>query len=61
MANFISSYELLKQAKEQIRILIMKMNGLSEEEFYRKYANDPSFHNGFEVLVQLFIEAKFDK
>jgi hypothetical protein len=60
MPNYITSYELTKQAKEQVMKIIMKMNGFSEEEFLKRYANDACFHNGFEILVDLFIQAKFD-
>lgn len=60
MSSYISSYELIKQAKEEMKKIVMIMNNLSDEEFYNKYANDIHFHNGFETLVELFMQAKFD-
>lgn len=60
MPNYITGYELTKQAKEEVKKIVMRMNNLSDEEFYDKYAKDICFHKGFETLVDLFIQAKFD-
>lgn len=55
MPNYISGYELEKQAKEQIKEIVMKMNGFSEKEVIDRYVNDPHFHKGFDVLVNIFM------
>jgi hypothetical protein len=55
-----SRYELYKEATERVKEIIKVMNGLSEEGFLQKYHNDPAFHKGFDVLVEVFMQAKFD-
>jgi len=54
------NYELQQEAKDRMKEIVCKMNGLKEEEFLNKYIHDVMFHNGFEVLVDLFIQAKFN-
>lgn len=53
--------ELYEEAEEKIKEIVKTMNHLSEEEFINKYQNDNFFHTGFRVLVELFMQAKFDK
>jgi hypothetical protein len=55
------NYDLQKEAKETIKEIIKRMNGLSEEDVINKYNTDILFHKGFDVLVELFIQAKFTK
>lgn len=52
-------YKLQKEAKKQIKEIIKKMNGISEEEFLEKYAYDAMFKIGVDTLVDLFLQAKF--
>jgi hypothetical protein len=54
-----SKWELQSEAQEEIKKLIKAMNGLSEEGFTNKNMNDPYFRKGFQVLVDLFMQAKF--
>jgi hypothetical protein len=54
-----NEYDLHKEAKERVKEIVMRMNGMTEEELYHKYAHDVMFHKGFDVLVELFIQAKF--
>lgn len=54
-----SESELQQEAQRKMKEIIMTMNGLSEEGFSNRMHNDPYFHKGFKVLVNLFIEAKF--
>jgi hypothetical protein len=53
------NYDLQKEAKERVKEIVMRMNGQTEEEFFNKYLHDAMFHKGFDVLVDLFLEAKF--
>lgn len=52
--------EHYEEGHHKIEDIIRSMNGLSKEGFMNKYHNDPNFHKGFKVLVNLFIEAKFE-
>lgn len=60
MPRYVPSWELEREAKKRIKEIVKRMNGLSEEELIDKYIHDVSFHNYFDVLVDLFIQAKFD-
>lgn len=53
------NYDLQKEAKERMKEMVMRMNNHTEEEFLNKYLHDAMFHKGFEVLVDLFLQAKF--
>lgn len=57
--NIKSKTKLYEEACERVKEIIKGMNGLSEEGFLQKYHNDPAFHKGFDVLVQVFMQAKF--
>jgi hypothetical protein len=52
--------ELRTEATEKVKEIVKAMNGLSEENFISEYNHNPNFHNGFNVLVQLFMQAKFN-
>ena len=58
-----STTDLMKYGKEgnfeKVKEIIKRMNGMSEEEVINKYLHDINFHKGFDVLVELFIQAKF--
>ncbi|MBT2759900.1 hypothetical protein [Paenibacillus sp. ISL-20] len=54
------NYELQKEAKERMKEIVMKMNGLTEDDFLNKYLHDVMFHKGFDLLVDLFLQAKFN-
>lgn len=55
-----SKFELREEAEERTKQVIMDMGGLSEEGFLNRMRNDPYFRSGFNVLVQLFIQANFE-
>lgn len=57
--NIRSDHILQREATEKVEEIIRGMNGLSREGFLNKYHNDPYFHKGFDVLVRLFMDAKF--
>jgi hypothetical protein len=52
--------ELYRTAYEVIKKLVMGMDGLSEDGFINKQSNDPCFHAGVNVLIDLFVQAKFN-
>ncbi len=53
------NYDLQKEAKEKVKEVVMKMNNLTEEEFLNKYLHDVMFHKGFDIFVDLYLQAKF--
>jgi hypothetical protein len=54
-----SQYDLEAEAREKIKEIVMKMNGLTEEQVIDKYIHNIHFSKGFDVLVDLFKQAKF--
>ena len=53
------NHDLEKEAKERIKEIIMKMNGMSEDQLLDKYIHDVMFSKGFDILVRLYLDAKF--
>lgn len=52
-----TKYEI--EAGRRIKDILMSMNGWSEEDFQQKHINDPKFYKGYNILIKLFCEAKF--
>lgn len=59
--DITNKYDLHKEAKERVKEIVMRMNGLTEEEVINKYILDINFNRGFDVLVDVFMQAKFNK
>lgn len=59
--NATTYEEPYRAAQENVKEILTAMNGLSEEGFNNRIRNDPYFRRGFDIFVNLFMQAKFDE